>query len=152
MALNLDPASIAEALRKNVESWSPSIEREEVGRVIESGDGIARVSGLPQAMANELLEFPGELLGLAFNLDEDEIGCIVLGDASSIEEGDAIMLALGRLPASQRQALVLKYLDGLSVEEIAAVLGLPVGTVRSRLHRARAQFRAALEREEALDG
>ncbi|HEX9256847.1 MAG TPA: F0F1 ATP synthase subunit alpha, partial [Actinomycetota bacterium] len=74
MALNLDPASIAEALRKNVESWSPSIEREEVGRVIESGDGIARVSGLPQAMANELLEFPGELLGLAFNLDEDEIG------------------------------------------------------------------------------
>ena len=66
MALNLDPASIAEALRKNVESWSPSIEREEVGRVIETGDGIARVSGLPQAMANELLEFPGELLGLAF--------------------------------------------------------------------------------------
>jgi len=90
MALNLDPASIAEALRKNVESWSPSIEREEVGRVIESGDGIARVSGLPQAMANELLEFPEELLGLAFNLDEDEIGCIVLGDASSIEEGDPV--------------------------------------------------------------
>src|SRR5437763_2906956 len=90
MALNLDPASIAEALRKNVESWSPSIEREEVGRVIESGDGIARVSGLPRAMANELLEFPGELLGLAFNLDEDEIGCIVLGDASSIEEGDPV--------------------------------------------------------------
>src|SRR5256712_7501879 len=90
MALNLDPASIAEALRKNVESWSPSIEREEVGRVIESGDGIARVSGLPQAMANELLEFPGELLGLAFNLDEDGIGCIILGDASSIEEGDPV--------------------------------------------------------------
>src|SRR5205809_42980 len=90
MALNLDPASIAEALRRNVESWSPSIEREEVGRVIESGDGIARVSGLPQAMANELLEFPEELLGLAFNLDEDEIGCIVLGDASSIEEGDPV--------------------------------------------------------------
>ena len=90
MALNLDPASIAEALRKNVESWSPSIEREEVGRVIETGDGIARVSGLPQAMANELLEFPGELLGLAFNLDEDEIGCIVLGDASTIEEGDPV--------------------------------------------------------------
>src|SRR5204863_9898602 len=90
MALNLDPASIAEALRKNVESWSPSIEREEVGRVIESGDGIARVSGLPQTMANELLEFPGGLLGVAFNLDEDEIGCIIFGDASSIEEGDPV--------------------------------------------------------------
>ena len=70
MALNLDPASIAEALRKNVESWTPSVEREEVGRVIETGDGIARVAGLPRTMANELLEFPGGLLGVAFNLDE----------------------------------------------------------------------------------
>jgi F-type H+/Na+-transporting ATPase subunit alpha len=90
MALNLDSASIAEALRKNVESWTPSVERQEIGEVIESGDGIARVSGLPQTMANELLEFPGGLLGLAFNLDEDEIGCIIFGDATSIEEGDPV--------------------------------------------------------------
>jgi F-type H+-transporting ATPase subunit alpha len=91
MASNLiDPASIAEALRKNVESYTPSIDREEVGRVIETGDGIARVSGLPQAMANELLEFPGGILGVAFNLDEHEIGCIILGDASHIEEGDPV--------------------------------------------------------------
>jgi F-type H+/Na+-transporting ATPase subunit alpha len=90
MALNLDPASIAEALRKNVESWTPSIERQEIGEVIESGDGIARVSGLPQTMANELLEFPGGLLGLAFNLDEDEIGCIIFGDSTTIEEGDPV--------------------------------------------------------------
>jgi F0F1-type ATP synthase, alpha subunit len=86
----IDPASIAEALRKNVESYTPSIDREEVGRVIETGDGIARVSGLPQAMANELLEFPGGVLGVAFNLDEHEIGCIILGDASHIEEGDPV--------------------------------------------------------------
>ncbi len=91
MASNLiDPASIAAALRKNVESYTPSIDREEVGRVIETGDGIARVSGLPQAMANELLEFPGGILGVAFNLDEHEIGCIILGDASHIEEGDPV--------------------------------------------------------------
>jgi F-type H+-transporting ATPase subunit alpha len=91
MASNLiDPASIAEALRKNVESYTPSIDREEVGRVIETGDGIARVSGLPQAMANELLEFPSGILGVAFNLDEFEIGCIILGDASHIEEGDPV--------------------------------------------------------------
>jgi F-type H+-transporting ATPase subunit alpha len=91
MASNLiDPASIAEALRKNVESYTPSIDREEVGRVIETGDGIARVSGLPQAMANELLEFPNGILGVAFNLDEFEIGCIILGDASHIEEGDPV--------------------------------------------------------------
>ncbi len=58
--------------------------------MIEAGDGIARVSGLPGAMANELLEFPGGVLGLAFNLDVGEIGCIVLGDASHIQEGDPV--------------------------------------------------------------
>ncbi len=90
MALTFDPQSIAEALRKNVESWSPSVEREEVGRVVEAGDGIARVKGLPRAMSNELLEFPGGVLGIAFNLDEDEIGCIILGESSHIEEGDLV--------------------------------------------------------------
>jgi len=90
MALNLDPASIAEALRRNVESYTPSVDREEVGRVIETGDGIARVSGLPRTMANELLEFPGGILGVALNLDEAEIGCIVLGESSHIQEGDPV--------------------------------------------------------------
>ncbi len=90
MALNLDPADIAEALRRNVESFTPSVDREEVGRVIETGDGIARVSGLPRAMANELLEFPGGILGVALNLDEDEIGCIILGESSHIQEADPV--------------------------------------------------------------
>ena len=90
MTMNLDPTSIAEALRRNVESWTPSVDREEVGRVTETGDGIARVQGLPRAMANELLEFPGGVLGVAANLDEDEIGCILLGESSHIEEGDSV--------------------------------------------------------------
>jgi F-type H+-transporting ATPase subunit alpha len=66
------------------------MEREEVGRVVEAGDGIARVKGLPRAMANELLEFKAGLLGLAFNLDEDEIGCVILGESDSIQEGDLV--------------------------------------------------------------
>jgi F-type H+-transporting ATPase subunit alpha len=90
MATTFDPSTIAEALRKNVEAWVPSVEREEVGRVMEAGDGIARVKGLPRAMANELLEFPGGVLGVAFNLDEDEIGCIILGESEHIEEGDLV--------------------------------------------------------------
>ena len=89
-AERFDPKDIAQALRKHVESWTPSVERGELGRVMEAGDGIARVSGLPRAMANELLEFPGGVLGLAFNLDIAEIGCIVLGDASHIQEGDPV--------------------------------------------------------------
>ncbi len=87
---DFDPRDIVEALRRNVEGFHPSIEREQVGRVMETGDGIARVKGLPLAMANELLEFPGGVLGLAFNLDEDEIGCIILGEGSEIEEGDLV--------------------------------------------------------------
>jgi F-type H+-transporting ATPase subunit alpha len=90
MSIDLDPESIAEALRKHVDSFEPSVEREEVGRVIETGDGIARVSGLPLAMANELLEFSGGIMGVAFNLDEREIGCIIFGDSSRIEEGDPV--------------------------------------------------------------
>ena len=91
MASNIiDPAAIAEALRRNVESYTPTVEREEVGRVVETGDGIARVTGLPRAMANELLEFAGGVLGVAFNLDEAEIGCIILGESSHIEEGDSV--------------------------------------------------------------
>ncbi len=93
MALNIeafDPKRIAEALRRNVEGWTPSVEREEVGRVLLAGDGIARVKGLPNAMANELLEFPGGVLGLASNLDEDDIGCIILGESEHIEEGDLV--------------------------------------------------------------
>src|SRR5947209_11868003 len=96
MALDMDATRIADALRKNVEGWTPSVDREEVGRVIETGDGIARVQGLPRAMANELLEFPGGVLGIAFNLDEDSIGCIVLGEADAIEEGDPVKLT-GRI-------------------------------------------------------
>ena len=87
---DFDPSDIAEALRKHVQSWTPSVERGELGRVIEAGDGIARVGGLPRAIANELLEFPGGVLGLAFNLDVAEIGCILLGEAAHIQEGDPV--------------------------------------------------------------
>src|SRR5215216_3077464 len=88
--LSIRPDDIAAALKKHVESFRPSLEREEVGRVTETGDGIARVEGMPSTMALELLEFPGGLLGMALNLDVREIGCVVFGDASGIEEGDEV--------------------------------------------------------------
>jgi F-type H+/Na+-transporting ATPase subunit alpha len=88
--LSIRPDEIAAALKKHVESFRPSVTREEVGRVTETGDGIARVEGMPSTMALELLEFPGGLLGMALNLDVREIGCVVFGDASGIEEGDEV--------------------------------------------------------------
>jgi F-type H+-transporting ATPase subunit alpha len=88
--LSIRPDDIAKALRKHVESFRPSVTREEVGRVMAAGDGIAFVEGMPATMANELLEFPGGLVGMALNLDVREVGCIIFGDASGIEEGDEV--------------------------------------------------------------
>jgi F-type H+-transporting ATPase subunit alpha len=113
MTLNLDPASITEALRKHVESFTPSVERGEVGRVIETGDGIARVSGLPRTMANEILEFPGGLLGVAFNLDETEIGCIIFGEAAGIEEGDPVKQTGRILSVPVGDGFLGRVVDGL---------------------------------------
>jgi F-type H+-transporting ATPase subunit alpha len=88
--LTISPEEIAAALKKHVKEFKPGLEREEMGRVQDAGDGIARVTGLPGVMANELLEFPGGVLGVAFNLEEDQIGAVVLGDAEGIEEGGAV--------------------------------------------------------------
>ncbi|MGI8520843.1 MAG: F0F1 ATP synthase subunit alpha [Actinomycetota bacterium] len=86
----INPDEISSALRRNISEFTPRLAKEEVGRVEEVGDGIARVSGLPTAMANEMLEFPGGVTGLAMNLEEDSIGAIILGEADRIEEGGAV--------------------------------------------------------------
>jgi hypothetical protein len=86
--LTINPQEITAALRKNLDGWEPSLEASTVGYVTAIGDGVARVAGLESAMASELLEFPGGLLGVALNLDEDSIGAVIMGDAAHIQEGD----------------------------------------------------------------
>ncbi len=81
---------IAEVLRKHLGGFKPDLERQRIGRIIEVGDGIARVSGLPNTSINELLEFEGGTLGLALNLDEESIGAVVLGSMEHIEEGQPV--------------------------------------------------------------
>jgi F-type H+-transporting ATPase subunit alpha len=95
-AFSLDPTEIANVLRTRLESYQPSTSEAEVGRVIEVGDGIARVSGLPHAAVNELLEFEGGVQGIALNLDEESIGAVVLGDVHHIQEGQPVK-ATGRI-------------------------------------------------------
>ena len=89
--LTIRPDEIRDALARFVDDYQPdAASREEVGTVVEAGDGIARVEGLPSAMANELLEFPDGTRGLALNLDVREIGVVILGDFSKIEEGQQV--------------------------------------------------------------
>src|SRR5256714_6773877 len=89
--LTIRPEEIRDALARFVQDYEPEgASREEVGTVIECGDGIARVEGLPSAMANELLEFENGVRGLALNLDVREIGVVILGEFNQIEEGQQV--------------------------------------------------------------
>jgi len=81
---------IAATLQKQVAAFEPKVEVADVGTVLEVGDGIARVSGLAGVMANELVEFPSGVLGIAFNLEKDNVGVIILGEYTDIEEGDTV--------------------------------------------------------------
>ena len=91
--LTINTADITAALQKNLEGFTPELEMSQVGRVLEVGDGIATVSGLPDCAVNELLAFENDTVGLALNLDEDTIGAVILGvseKVAGIEEGSTV--------------------------------------------------------------
>src|ERR1700753_2136395 len=88
--LTISSDEIRGALERYVSSYTPEVSREEVGIVSDAGDGIAHVEGLPSTMANELLEFQDGTLGVALNLDVREIGVVVLGEFTGIDEGQQV--------------------------------------------------------------
>ncbi len=88
--MNLRPEEISSIIKQQIERYDNTIEVVDVGTVIQVGDGIARVYGLEKAMAGELLEFPGGVYGMAMNLEEDNIGVIILGPYQQIREGDQV--------------------------------------------------------------
>src|SRR3974390_2495847 len=98
--LTIDASEITKALERHVEEYTPAVGTEQIGRIVEVGDGIARVSGLPGAAVIDLLEFEDGTLGLALNLDEDTIGAVVLGEVDSLEEEQTVK-ATGRIQAAR---------------------------------------------------
>ena len=88
MKFNAD--EIASVIQKEIEQYETELDVREVGTVLEVGDGIARVHGLQNVMAMEMVEFPGGVIGLAFNLEENSVGVIILGDYLGIREGDDV--------------------------------------------------------------
>jgi F-type H+/Na+-transporting ATPase subunit alpha len=88
--LTITAEDITASLRKNLEGWEPSVSEETIGYVTSVADGVARVSGLPSVMASELLEFPGGLLGVTLNIDETDLGVVLMGEASHVQEGDPV--------------------------------------------------------------
>src|SRR5271167_783111 len=88
--LTISADDIQSAIEEYVGSFTADTSREEVGTVIDAGDGIAHVEGLPSVMTQELLEFPGGVLGVALNLDEHSIGAVILGDLANIQQGQQV--------------------------------------------------------------
>ena len=88
--LNIDAKAISDSLKSTLGDWKDSVKDDVVGYVSAIADGVARVKGLENVMASELLEFPGGLVGVALNLEEDSIGVVLMGDSNHIEEGNPV--------------------------------------------------------------
>ncbi len=111
--MTIKPEDITAVLKESLEGWQPTVEAETVGYVTASADGVARVKGLPNAMASELLEFPGGLQGVALNIDEDDLGVVLMGEASHIEEGDPVRQTGKVLSVPVGDALLGRVVDPL---------------------------------------
>ena len=81
---------ITKIIREQIENYQQAVAVEEVGSVISVGDGIARIHGLDKAMSGEMLAFPHDVFGIALNLEEDQVGAVLLGDYTLIQEGDTV--------------------------------------------------------------
>ena len=88
--MNLRPEEISSVIREQIEKYGAKLEVASVGTVIQVADGITRIHGLENAMQGELLEFPGEVYGMVLNLEEDNVGAVLLGESKSISEGDTV--------------------------------------------------------------
>lgn len=111
MRFNAD--EIASVLQQEIEQYDSQLDVREVGTVIEVGDGIARVHGLSSVMANEMVEFPNGVTGLAFNLEENSVGVIILGDYLTIQEGDEVKATGRLLSVPVGEAVIGRVLDPL---------------------------------------
>ncbi|MBN1557993.1 MAG: F0F1 ATP synthase subunit alpha [Lentisphaerae bacterium] len=134
-AIRLDSAAVAAALDEAARQYSFNLGPEETGRVLESGDGIARVDGLPGVMAEEMLVFPDNVHGMALNLERDEVGVIVLDDYSGIEQGDIVKRTTRVLEVPVGEALLGR---------VVTPLGKPVD--------GKGRIRAAAVRHVEMDG
>lgn len=111
--MSIRPEEISSILKQQIERYQTEVDVSEVGRVIQVGDGIARVYGLQKAMAGELIEFPGGIFGMVLNLEEDNIGCVILGPYTKIQEGDLVKRTGRIVEVPVGEALIGRVVDPL---------------------------------------
>src|ERR1044072_2927730 len=102
---------ITTIIKSAIDQFDAGVEMRSVGTVVEVGDGIAQVYGLAGALASELLEFPGGVMGMALNLEEETVGAVILGDATAIKEGDTVKTTGRVVEVPVGQALMGRVVD-----------------------------------------
>ncbi|HUS88990.1 MAG TPA: F0F1 ATP synthase subunit alpha [Desulfosporosinus sp.] len=134
--MNLRPEEISSIIKQQIERYETAVDIVDVGTVIQVGDGIARVYGLEKAMAGELLEFPGDVYGMAMNLEEDNIGCVILGSFLGIKEGDQVKRTSRIVEVPVGEALIGRVVNALGQPidgkgEIASTKFRPIEAIAS---------------------
>ncbi len=111
--MNIQPAEISAILKREIQNFGTEAEVSEVGQVLSVGDGIARVYGLDNVQAGEMVEFPGGIKGMALNLESDNVGVVIFGNDSSIKEGDTVKRTGAIVDVPVGKGLLGRVLDGL---------------------------------------
>ena len=111
--MDIKPAEITDILKREIREYDRDIDVAETGTVLSSGDGIARVFGLAKAMAGELVEFPGDINGMVLNLEEDNVGIAIMGEAAHVKEGDVVRRTGRIIEVPAGEALVGRVIDAL---------------------------------------
>ncbi len=111
--MDLRPAEVTSILEKEIENYRGQSAMQSVGTVLSVGDGVARIWGLDDCMMNELLEFPGSVRGVALSLEEDNVGCVLLGDATKVKEGDQVKTTGRILSVPTGDALLGRVVNAL---------------------------------------
>ncbi len=115
MPITFKPEEISAILQKQIREYKKEIKPVEVGTVLEAGDGIARITGLPNAMSGEMLAFPEENYGMVLNLEEDEIGAVLLGDPNAINEGDTVRCTGKIISVPTGEAVIGRVVNALGI-------------------------------------
>ena len=111
--MNIKPEEITSIIKREIEKYEKEIETVDSGTIIQIGDGIARVYGLDDCMEGELLEFPNEVYGMALNLEQDNVGCVLLGSEEGIKEGDIVKRTNKIVQVPVGDALIGRVVDSL---------------------------------------
>src|SRR3981189_1990204 len=112
---NIKADEISKILREQIANYEQTVAVEEVGSVISVGDGIARIHGLEKAMAGEMLAFPHDVFGIALNLEEDQVGAVLLGEYTAIKEGDTVKRTGTIMSAPVGEAMVGRVVSPLGL-------------------------------------